>query len=58
MNVTYKKCKLEKDLTSMFGKLWVGQDLFAKLEPISVLLVFVASLKDKNQEIIFKSDLM
>lgn len=36
----------ENGLTSMFGELRVGQDLFAKLEPISVLLVFVASLQD------------
>lgn len=35
----------ENGLTSMFGELRVGQDLFAKLEPISVLLVFVASLQ-------------
>ena len=30
--------------TSMLGKLGVGQDLFAELQPVSVLLVFVTSL--------------
>lgn len=36
-------------LTSMLGKLWVGQDLFAELEPVSVLLVFVTSLSKKGK---------
>lgn len=40
----------ENGLTSVFGKLWVEQDLFAKLEAISVLLVFVASLQDIKRE--------
>lgn len=31
-------------LTSMFCKFGVGQDLFAELEPISVLFVLVTSL--------------
>ena len=31
-------------LTSMLGELGVGQDLFAELESISVLFVFVTSL--------------
>lgn len=37
-------------LTSMLCKLGVGQDLFAELEAISVLFVFVATLS-KEQEI-------
>lgn len=36
-------------LTSMLGKLGVGQDLFAELEPVSVLLVFVTSLSKEGQ---------
>lgn len=40
----------ENGLTSVFGKLRVEQDLFAKLEAISVLLVFVASLQDIKRE--------
>lgn len=34
----------------MFSKLWVAQDLFAELEAISVLLVFVASLQQKTEK--------
>ena len=36
-------------LTSMLGKLGVGQDLFAELEPVSVLLVFVTSLSEEGE---------
>lgn len=35
-------------LTSMLGKLGVGQDLFAELESVSVLLVFVTSLSKEG----------
>lgn len=37
-------------LTSMLCKLGVGQDLFAELEPVSVLLVFVTSLSKEQIE--------
>lgn len=47
--LTQKK-KQEDGLASMFGKLRVGQNLFAKLESISVLLVLVASLQDIKQK--------
>lgn len=33
----------------MLCELWVGQDLFAELESVSVLLVFVASLSKKKR---------
>ncbi len=33
----------------MLGELGVGQDLFAELEPVSVLLVFVTSLLKKGK---------
>lgn len=36
-------------LTSMLCKLRVGQDLFAELESVSVLLVFVTSLSTKEK---------
>lgn len=36
-------------LTSMFSKFGVGQDLFAELEPVSVLFVFVTSLSKKGK---------
>lgn len=36
-------------LTSMLSKLGIGQDLFAELEPISVLFVFVTSLREEGQ---------
>lgn len=36
-------------LTSVLCKLWVGQDLFAELEAISVLFVFITSLS-KSQK--------
>lgn len=36
-------------LTSMLCKLGVGQDLFAELEPVSVLFVFVTSLSKEGK---------
>lgn len=36
---------VEAGLTSMLCELWVGEDLFAEFESISVLLVLVASLQ-------------
>lgn len=36
-------------LTSMLCKLGVGQDLFAELEPVSVLLVLVTSLWSRRE---------
>lgn len=38
-------------LTSVLGKLGIGQDLFAELESVSVLLVFVTSLRDRENDI-------
>lgn len=40
------------DSTSMFSKLWVGQDLLAELEAISVLFVFVTTLLKKRQNVL------
>lgn len=37
-------------LTSMFCKLGVGQDLFAELQSVSVLLVLVTSLWSRPEE--------
>lgn len=37
-------------LTSMLRKLGVGQNLLAELQPISVLLVLVASLQKERKE--------
>lgn len=36
-------------LTSMLSKLWVAQDLFAKLQAVSVLLVLVTPLQQKDR---------
>ena len=33
----------------MFGKLWIGKNLFGELEPIFVLLLFVAFLKNEGK---------
>lgn len=37
-------------LTSVLCKLGVGQDLFAELEAVSVLLVFVTSLSKEGEK--------